>query len=60
MPPIVVDRVSHESELVIEETFGPVIPIIRVPNDDEATMEDLEQHGFRLVIRRLQPIASIV
>jgi putative phosphonoacetaldehyde dehydrogenase len=38
LPPIVVDRVSHESELVVEETFGPVIPIIRVPNDDQATM----------------------
>ncbi|MGI9451218.1 MAG: aldehyde dehydrogenase family protein, partial [Geminicoccaceae bacterium] len=25
-------------DLVVEETFGPVIPIIRVPNDDEATM----------------------
>jgi putative phosphonoacetaldehyde dehydrogenase len=31
-PPTVVDRVSYKSELVHEETFGPVIPIIRVPN----------------------------
>lgn len=31
--PTVVDHVSYRSELVREETFGPVIPIIRVPND---------------------------
>lgn len=36
LPPIVVDYVPHESELVFEETFGPIIPIVRVPdNDDE-------------------------
>ena len=36
LPPIVVDNVNPKSELVLEETFGPVIPIIRVPdNDDE-------------------------
>jgi putative phosphonoacetaldehyde dehydrogenase len=34
LPPITVDFVPHESELVFEETFGPVIPIVRVPNDD--------------------------
>ncbi|MGI9488632.1 MAG: phosphonoacetaldehyde dehydrogenase [Geminicoccaceae bacterium] len=48
LPPIVVDRVSHESELVIEETFGPVIPIIRVPNDDEATMRISNSTAFGL------------
>ena len=36
LPPIVVDRVPHSSELVMEETFGPIVPIIRAPdNDDE-------------------------
>lgn len=36
LPPIVVDYVPHDCELVVEETFGPVIPIVRVPdNDDE-------------------------
>ncbi len=35
LPPIVIDHVSHDSELVMEETFGPIIPIIRVPDDDE-------------------------
>lgn len=35
LPPIVVDRVDHASELVMEETFGPIIPIIRAPDDDD-------------------------
>jgi len=32
-PPTVVDRVPHTCELVREETFGPVIPVIRCPDD---------------------------
>jgi putative phosphonoacetaldehyde dehydrogenase len=32
-PPTVVDHVPPQAELVHEETFGPVIPIVRVPND---------------------------
>jgi len=35
LPPIVVDNVNPKSELVLEETFGPVIPIIRVPDNDD-------------------------
>ncbi len=38
LPPIVVDHVPHESELVFEETFGPIIPIVRVPDDDNEVM----------------------
>ena len=38
LPPIVVDHVPHDSELVMEETFGPIVPIVRVPDDDEAVM----------------------
>ncbi len=38
LPPIVMDRVPPEAELVRAETFGPVIPIIRVPDDDDAVM----------------------
>jgi putative phosphonoacetaldehyde dehydrogenase len=34
LPPITVDFVSHKSELVFEETFGPIIPVVRVPDDD--------------------------
>ena len=37
LPPIVVDHVAADSELVMEETFGPVIPVIRVPDNDEQT-----------------------
>jgi putative phosphonoacetaldehyde dehydrogenase len=36
LPPIVVDEVPHSSELVMQETFGPVIPVIRAPDDDDA------------------------
>ncbi len=38
LPPIVVDHVPYSSALVMEETFGPIIPILRVPDDDEAVM----------------------
>ncbi|MGR3322358.1 MAG: phosphonoacetaldehyde dehydrogenase [Pseudooceanicola sp.] len=38
LPPIVLDRVRPESELVREETFGPVVPVIRVPDDDAAVI----------------------
>jgi len=39
LPPIVVDHVPASSELVMQETFGPIIPIIRVPDDDALVME---------------------
>jgi putative phosphonoacetaldehyde dehydrogenase len=32
-PPTVVDRVPYDCELVHQETFGPVIPMIRCPDD---------------------------
>jgi len=48
LPPIVVDHVPHESALVMEETFGPVIPIIRVPNDDDAVMAISNSTAFGL------------
>ena len=38
LPPITVDFVPHRSELVFEETFGPIIPIVRVSDDDTDTM----------------------
>lgn len=34
LPPITVDFVPLRSDLVFEETFGPIVPIVRVPNDD--------------------------
>jgi phosphonoacetaldehyde dehydrogenase len=38
LPPIVVDHVPHDSELVFEETFGPIVPIVRVPDSDAEVM----------------------
>ncbi|MET4805631.1 phosphonoacetaldehyde dehydrogenase [Limibacillus sp. MBR-115] len=48
LPPIVVDHVPHESELVLEETFGPIIPIIRVPSDDEEVRRISNSTAFGL------------
>jgi putative phosphonoacetaldehyde dehydrogenase len=48
LPPITVDFVPHESELVFEETFGPIIPIVRVPNDDQAVMRISNSTPFGL------------
>ena len=48
LPPIVVDHVRHESELVMEETFGPIIPIVRVPDDDVETMRISNSTAFGL------------
>lgn len=35
-PPTVVDHVTMDMELVVEETFGPAIPIIRIKDIDDA------------------------
>ncbi len=48
LPPIVVDHVPHDSELVFEETFGPVIPIVRVPTDDKKLMDISNSTPFGL------------
>ncbi len=48
LPPIVVDRVPHGSELVVEETFGPIIPILRVPDDDAEVMRISNSTAFGL------------
>ncbi len=48
LPPIVVDHVPHDSELVMEETFGPIIPIVRVPDDDAEVMEISNSTDFGL------------
>jgi phosphonoacetaldehyde dehydrogenase len=37
-PPTVVDHVPDNCELVREETFGPVIPIIRCPDDIDSVI----------------------
>ena len=48
LPPIVVDNVDYKSELVREETFGPVIPIIRVPDQDEEVIKISNSTAFGL------------
>lgn len=48
LPPITVDHVPHDSELVMEETFGPIVPIVRVPDDDDAVMEISNSTQFGL------------
>jgi putative phosphonoacetaldehyde dehydrogenase len=48
LPPITVDFVPHQSELVFEETFGPVVPIVRVPNDDAEVMRISNSTPFGL------------
>ncbi len=48
LPPIVVDNVDPKSELVLEETFGPVIPIIRVSNDDDQVIKISNSTAFGL------------
>jgi phosphonoacetaldehyde dehydrogenase len=35
-PPTVVDHVPWDSELVMEETFGPAVPIVRIKDIDDA------------------------
>ena len=48
LPPIVIDKVPHDSELVMEETFGPIVPIVRVPDDDAAVMDISNSTEFGL------------
>jgi phosphonoacetaldehyde dehydrogenase len=48
LPPIVVDNVNYKSELVSEETFGPIIPIIRVPDEDEEVIKISNSTAFGL------------
>jgi putative phosphonoacetaldehyde dehydrogenase len=48
LPPITLDCVPYRSELVFEETFGPIIPMIRVPNDDSAVLEIANSTPFGL------------
>jgi phosphonoacetaldehyde dehydrogenase len=48
LPPIVVDHVPHDSALVMQETFGPIVPIVRVPDDDDAVMAISNSTDFGL------------
>ena len=48
LPPIVIDHVNARNELVLEETFGPVIPIIRVPDEDDEVIKISNSTAFGL------------
>ncbi|MDC0195253.1 phosphonoacetaldehyde dehydrogenase [Alphaproteobacteria bacterium] len=48
LPPIVLDNVNPKSELVLEETFGPIVPIIRVPDEDEKVIQISNSTAFGL------------
>ena len=48
LPPITIDHVNPKSQLVFEETFGPVIPIIRAPADDEELIKLSNSTAFGL------------
>ena len=48
LPPLVLDRVPHTSELVMEETFGPIVPMVRVPDDDAAVIAISNSTAFGL------------
>ena len=47
-PPTVVDKVPFDAELVHEETFGPVVPIIRCPDDIDAVIRIANSTAFGL------------
>ena len=46
--PTLVDHVPYDCELVREETFGPVVPIIRCPNDIEDVIRISNSTAFGL------------
>ncbi len=46
--PTLVDHVDPASELVLEETFGPVIPLIRCPNDIDEVIRISNSTAFGL------------
>ncbi len=48
LPPITLDFVPHQSELVFEETFGPIVPVVRVPDDDVEVMRISNSTPFGL------------
>ncbi|WP_315832143.1 phosphonoacetaldehyde dehydrogenase [Bradyrhizobium prioriisuperbiae] len=47
-PPTVVDHVPYTCELVMQETFGPVIPIIRVPDEIDSVIRISNATAFGL------------
>ena len=59
-PATVVDHVPYTCELVHEETFGPVVPIIRVPERHRQDDPHLELDRLRPLVGRVhQPARHI-
>ena len=58
-PPTVVDKVPYDCELVHEETFGPVIPMIRCPNDIAEVIRISNSTAYGLVVGRLHQPARL-
>jgi putative phosphonoacetaldehyde dehydrogenase len=48
LPPITLDFVPHNCHLVAEETFGPIIPILRVAGDDDQVIKTSNSTAFGL------------
>jgi putative phosphonoacetaldehyde dehydrogenase len=48
LPPITLDHVPYDCELVLQETFGPVIPMIRVAGDDDEVIRISNSTSFGL------------
>jgi phosphonoacetaldehyde dehydrogenase len=54
--PVVLDHVDYRSELVMQETFGPPIPIIRCTDLDDVDRQG-QRHRLRAVVRGVhQPL----
>lgn len=47
IPPIILDRVDPDCELIQEETFGPIAPIVRINNIDDA-VRIINKSGYKL------------
>jgi succinate-semialdehyde dehydrogenase/glutarate-semialdehyde dehydrogenase len=47
--PTILDRVTDEMEVAIEETFGPVIPISTIRSDDDA-LRTIEESPYGLLV----------
>ena len=47
-PPIVIDKMPPDSTLVLQETFAPIVPIIRAPDSDDAVIQIANSTRFGL------------
>ena len=47
-PPIVIDKMPPDSTLVLQETFAPIVPIIRAPDSDDDVIQIANSTRFGL------------